>query len=212
MKYSLRFVWYVLRIVIVIASVFALLVIAFFVAMDTANVYVIVTDGMKARATDVLQPNQGVDLTKYFTDNIKSNGSTVDRSPYANFVITDFKYDLSVESLWCNPWKNTATVTVVESIPNMTYASSASDADAANSPKPPQWQRARYKITCVKRDGVWRIDTVDKMENLLPEPTASPVPSTYITASPLPTSTPTMSPTPQVTASPTPSPSPTKKK
>jgi hypothetical protein len=195
MKYALRFVWYVLRIVIVAASAFAILIAAFFVAMDSANVYVIVTDGMKAHASSVLIPDNTVDLTNYFTDNyISSKAKNTDSSQYDDYVISDFDYKLNVESLWCNPWKNTATVTVVESIPKMVYTSANADTDTDSDTTKkqdagPKWQRARYKVSCIRIDDVWRINSIEKLEDLQAEPTPTPEPSSYITASPLPSST-----------------------
>lgn len=202
MKYALRFSWYVLKIVIIAVSAFALLVAAFFVAMDSANVYVIVTDGMKAHAASVLMPNEDSDLQQYFTDACISSLPAIDRTQYESFVITDIDYKITVESLWCNPWRNTATVTVVESIPDMVYSSAdaTADVDAKTLKKGPQWQRARYKIGCVRIDDVWRINSIKKVENLKAEPTPSPEPSKYITASPLP-----VSKSPGASATPTPS-------
>jgi hypothetical protein len=186
MKYPLRLVWYVLRIVILAISAFAILIVAFFIAMDSANVYVIVTDGMKANATNVLMPTQGSDLAKYFSKSYMSTNPAIDRSQYANFVITDFDYKISVESLWCNPWKNTATVTVVESIPSIVVTGVVDVTDEKAGLEPPQWPRARYRLSCIRENGVWRIDSVEKLESLPQEPTPSPEPSAYITASPLP--------------------------
>jgi hypothetical protein len=190
MKFTLRFVWYVLRIVILAASAFAILVVAFFVAKDSANVYVIVTDGMKARASSILMPNQESSLSKYFTSGfIKSQTKNSD---YADFLISDFTYKLSVESLWCNPWKKIASVTVVESIPSIISSSTSADTSTDSTkkaPVPPQWPRARYTVNCIRVADYWRIDSITKVESLQPEPTPSPEPSTYITASPVPTST-----------------------
>lgn len=208
MKYTLRFVWYVLRIVIVTAAAFAILVVAFFIAMDSANVYVIVTDGMKARATQALLPGQTqtVELKDFFTDSFLQRQPAIDTSKYVSFALTAIDYKLDVESLWCKPWQNTATVTVVESIPKMTYTEPSDVQEGKEKPVLPQWQRARYKIFCVRRNDAWRIDSIEKVEDLLPEPTPTPEPTTYITASPLPT---TAAPSASVTASAGTSPTPT---
>jgi hypothetical protein len=193
MKYSLRFVWYVLKIIIIAASAFAILVVAFVMAMDSANVYVIVNDGMKAQASAELMPGQGADASKYFTQAYLDRQTSMDSSEYAAFVITDFNYKLDVESLWCNPWKNTATVTVVESVSSITFAGSAGETEDKTEPQPPAWPRAKYKIICLRVNDMWRIDSLEKIESLNPEPTASPEPSSYITASPPPTIAPSPS-------------------
>lgn len=187
MKYSLRFVWYILRIVIVAASAFAILAAAFFIAMDSANVFVIVTDGMKARATSALLPSQSTDLARFFTDSFLKNQPPVDTSKYAAFTITGIDYKLNVESLWCRPWQNTATVTVVESIPEMYYDIPMNAEEGKDIPVPPPWQRARYKIQCVRTADAWRIDKIELVKALAPEPTPTPEPTGYVTASPQPT-------------------------
>ncbi len=189
MKYSLRFVWYILKIVIIALSAFALLAAAFYIAMDSANVYVIVTDGMKARVTSALVPQDATDLSGFFTEEFLAN-NIIDTSRYSDFTITGIDYDLTVESLWCNPWKNTATVTVVESVKDINYELPTDTPEGVEPAKPPQWQRARYKITCLKINDAWRMDKVDLAKALPPAPTPSPEPSSYITASPVPTTTP----------------------
>jgi hypothetical protein len=190
MKYPLRFVWYVLRIVIVAASAFAVLAVVFIIAMDSANVYVIVTDGMKAKATDVLMPGEGADLTKFFSVAYLNKNPTQDRSQYVSYVITDFDYKINVESIWCNPWNNAATVTVVESIPAITSTGTVNQTEDKTDTQPPKWPRARYRLHCVRQNDVWRIDRIELIKSLPPEPSTSPEPSSYITASPVPTATP----------------------
>jgi hypothetical protein len=100
----------------------------------------------------------------------------------------------------------------VESIPTIAATGTvdeSDDSDKANT-EPPAWPRARYKLKCIRENGVWRIDSVELVENLPPEPTASPEPSTYITASPVPTTAPSpsasaaVSPSPAASASPAP--------
>lgn len=205
MKYTLRFVWYILKIIIIALSAFAALAAVFYIAMDSANVYVIVTDGMKARVTSALVPSQSTDITRYFSSEFLSQNA-LDTTKYSGFSITSIKYDLAVESVWCNPWKNTATVTVVESIPEMAYDEPADLPEGEKAPVPPQWQRARYKLTCIKRNDAWRIDRIDLVKALPPAPTPTPEPTGYITASPLPTPSP--SPAPIATPDETPAESP----
>lgn len=194
MKYSLRLVWYVVKICAIALAAFAVLAVTFFVAMDSANVYVVVTDGMKARAAAVLTPSVDGDLSKYFAQSYLKN-ETPDTTAYSQYVITDFNYKMTVESLWCKPWENTATVTVVENIPDFRFTASNSATDAtdtdAEKVTPPTWPKTRYQIQCRKVDGAWRMTDIKQMETLLPDPTRTPQPSTYVTATPLPTPSPT---------------------
>lgn len=191
MKYSLRLVWYVVKICAIALAAFAVLAVTFFVAMDSANVYVVVTDGMKARAAAVLTPSAEVDLSKYFAQSYLKN-EKLDTTAYSQYVITDFNYKMTVESLWCKPWENTATITVVENIPEFrfTASSSATDTDAEKVTEP-TWPKTRYQIQCLKVDGAWRMTDIKQVETLLPDPTRTPQPSIYVTATPLATASPT---------------------
>lgn len=205
MKYSLRLVWYIVKIGVIAVAAFSILAVTFFVAMDSANVYVVVTDGMKAHAAAILTPSSDDDLTKYF-DQSYLKSETLDTSAYSSFVITDFNYKLTVESLWCKPWENTATVTVVEDIPEFRFtANNTADAESQDVTQP-TWPKARYQIQCRKIDGAWRMTDVKQIEALLPDPTRTPEPSSYITATPLPTPSPTpgLQPAPNTSATPEP--------
>ncbi len=201
MKYTLRLVWYIAKVAGIAVSVFAILVVTFFVAMDSANVYVIVTDGMKARAGSVLTPGEDIDLSKYFAQSYLKNEAP-DTTAYSDFIISDFNYKLTVESLWCKPWEDTAMVTVVESIPDFKYTSSNGDDAESDVIISPQWPKTRYQLTCRQVDGAWRIFEVKQLETLLPDPTRTPEPTYFITATPLPTP----SPTPGLITTPTPAP------
>ncbi len=193
MKVALRMIWYTARVALVVLSAFAILAVVFFVAMDSANVYIIVTDGMKAKADRVLLQETDTDLNKYFgqtyLDSITADLVPVESDEY---TITNIDYNIGVESLWCQPWKNTATVTVVESVPEIDYDVSADlTEEEMDAMEPPTWPRARYTVNLKKNDDAWHIVGVKKVETLPPEATPTPEPSEFITASPVPTATPT---------------------
>ena len=201
MKYALRMIWYAVKVAIIAVSAFAILAVAFFVAMDSANVYIIVTDGMQAKAKSVLLKDTEADLTKYFSQSYL-DGAAAELTPQESeyYTITNVDYKIKVESLWCQPWKNTATATVVESIPEIDYdVNEELTEEEMDALQPPTWPRARYTLSIQKEDDSWRITSVQKVETLPPEPTPTPEPSEFITASP-----PSSSPTASATASPTP--------
>ena len=201
MKYALRFVWYIVKIAAIASAVFAVLIVGFFVAMDSANVYVIVTDGMKARASSILIPVDDANLTKYFSAAYLKQQQSAVKIDLSDFVISNFNYKITVESLWCKPWENVATVTVLESIPEFNYIMSDVFVvtDKYNLPKP-QWPKIRYLINCRRVDGVWRIYNVSIVDRLRPDPTMTPRPTFYIVATPVPSPTHSITPAPPVKA------------
>lgn len=205
LRYALRLIWVIVKILALSFLILGLVGVCFFTARDTAHVWVIVNDGLKARANAVMgisEDGENGQLGAYFTGGFLANDSFIRESPYASYVIRDFDYKLSVKSIWCSPWQGRATVEVVESVTGIDGVLSAAQGDAANSPPPPVWQRARYRLVCVLIDGRWYIDSMEPVELLEPEPTPTDEP--VLTPSPTPkvAATPSPTPTPLVTATP----------
>ncbi|MDD4796453.1 MAG: hypothetical protein PHO66_01630 [Eubacteriales bacterium] len=197
-KYYLRFSWYVLRKVLLVLALFAALLAAFFIAMDTANVYVVVTDGLKARADAILVQQDDQQLSTYFDTAFLDADMQLKAQTYQAYTISDFIYHLDVESLWCQPWKGVAKVTVVESIPDMdAQMKNADEGEPDQEVVVPAWTRGRYVLTCYKQNNRWLIRTMELVGVLEPEPTPSPEP----TDTPRPTGLTPAAPTP---AAPTP--------
>lgn len=194
--HALRFVWVVIKLLGISLLVVGLLVISFLLAMDSANVYMIVTDGLKARADVALnQQDESSTLQNYFTGSFLSQDEMLRSLPYQNAVISGYTYHLSVKSLWCHPWDGTATMEVVEAIPEIDGEMNA-DANGGDGTMP-EWQRTHYKVTCVKQDGQWLISGMEVLELMEPEETPTAEPS--VTPSPTPEATPTPVPTPTPT-------------
>ena len=66
MKYLRRFVWYLASRLLLICVVLGLMVVAFYYAMNMANIYVVLKDGMAYRAQVVMMEADESELTKYF--------------------------------------------------------------------------------------------------------------------------------------------------
>lgn len=189
-KYTIRFSWYVIRNILLALLIFGGALATFFIAMDSANVYVIATDGMKARAENILQGEEN-DLTPFFTRKFLDADMGLRNQEYNNFAISDFVYHLSVESLWCQPWSGVANVTLVESIPQIygalrdTENAGQETSRAAETPIPP-WTRARYRLSFNKTEGGWQVSSMELLGVLEPEPTPSPDPAVTPTPEPTP--------------------------
>ena len=180
MKYALRFIWYILRVVAVILLVFSFMIVAFFVAKDTGNVYIIVTEGMEERAGVILQNQDAAELNTYFTADYLQGDPFLATTAYDSVNVRDFTYHLSLKSIWCYPWAGTAKVVVEESIPEITVASVTTyDDDGGQSttvPDFPAWPRGRYELQLKNIGSKWYISAVTLLEQLEPEPTATPDP------------------------------------
>ena len=137
----------------------------FFAAKDTANVYIIVTEGMEARAGIILNLEQLSELDKYFIEDYAATDFELATNTYDDFFIRGFEYKLKIQSRWANPWKNSAYVKAVETVPEIDGEYPVENEDEI-APEMPAWQSNSYVITLIKVDNAWYISQVVKMEGV----------------------------------------------
>ncbi len=185
MKYIHRFLSFVASRLLLFSIVAALLILAFYLAMNTANIYLLLTDGMTQRTHVILMRDGGEELPNYFTNDFLLNDETLNiglsnASPYIDYTITDFSYKLSLEWVWSWPWENSATATIVERVPKITGRVNSDKNDLVKdgtlSATPPSWYGGRYTVKLVRLDGRWKIDQLTQTQLIVEG--ATPRPST----------------------------------
>jgi len=159
--YIRRLVWFIANRLIWLCALCGILVCGFYMCLNTANIYVILDEGLEKRAEVILTQEEAERLNFYFHADFLSNDRALEgafdgTSIYDDYTITDFEYDLKIEKLWAWPWDNFATCTVVERVPSI-KGSVVSSRKSEASPVVPSWQGGRYDITLVKVDGTWKI-------------------------------------------------------
>lgn len=156
-----RLVWFIASRLILLCILCGMLVCGFYMCLNVADIYVILSDGLEKRVDVILTQEDAENLNFYFHADFLSTDPALEgafdgSSVYDDYKISNFEYDLKVEKLWTWPWDNYATCTVVERVPSITgsvISSRKSEADAAV----PSWQGGRYDITLVKTNGNWKI-------------------------------------------------------
>ena len=89
MKYLRRFVWYLASRLLLICVVLGLMVVAFYYAMNMANIYVVLKDGMAYRGTFVSNPEGIIKLVEIQDNSIGRNAEELlRRVEAAQFVAT----------------------------------------------------------------------------------------------------------------------------
>ena len=183
MKYIHRFFSFVATRLVMFSIIAALLILAFYLAMNTANIYLLLNDGMTARASVILTRQDADELVNYFTNDFLLGDETLNiglsgASPYIDYNITDFKYNLSLEWVWAWPWENSATATIVERVPKITgdVVSNKQSLvkDGTLSATPPDWYGGRYTVNLVRQDGRWKIDRLTQTQLIIEETAAIP--------------------------------------
>ena len=146
---------------ILICVLLGMLVCGFFMALNGANIYVVLTDGMEKRVDVILTRQQAEELNKYFATEFlladpALDGALNGTSAYVDYNITGFEYELKIEKLWAWPWDNYANCTVVERVPSISGSVISSRRSEVSS-RIPKWQGGRYDITLAKTGGQWKI-------------------------------------------------------
>lgn len=184
--------WFLSSRLVIFTLVVGILVLVFYTCLNISNIYILLSDGMKARAQVMLTREDPEQLNNYFRAEFLTGDEALNlalgpSSPYVDYEITDFEYKLSIESVWCWPWQDTASATIVERIPKITgkVVSSRSEAveDGSLPSTPPIWQGGRYEITLYRSNGQWKVAGM-RQTQIIVEPTPSPTPEPTAAPSP----------------------------
>jgi len=182
-KYIRRFMGFVASRLLMLSVIAALLILAFYLAMNTANIYLLLNDGMTARASVILTREDAEELTNYFTNDFLLSDETLNiglssSSPYIDYKITDFSYKLSLDWVWAWPWENSATAVIVERVPKIVGSVIAEKKSlvksGALSSTPPVWYGGQYTVKLVRTDGRWKIDRLTQTKLIIEEEEAAP--------------------------------------
>ena len=171
MQYLRRLVWFLAQKLIIICVLAGILVCGFFMCMNTANIYIILNEGMEKRVEVILTRQDAEELNKCFHYNFLNSdpaiaGAFDGSSLYDSYPITGFDYHLDIEKLWAWPWDNYATCTVVERVTGITGKVLSSRAGAV-SQSIPKWTGGRYDITLVRENGLWKIIGMQQRAELM---------------------------------------------
>ncbi len=178
MSYLRRFLWYIAKHLLAVTIVAGAMILACYMAMNTANITILLQDGMALRAQVIMMEEDQAELNKYFENEFVQldtalNLGQTGQSPYANYNINGIDHRVKLEWMWCWPWDSVARADFVESVPKIDgriIASLRADAEKNNpaSVYPPAWKTARYRATLVREAGRWKIQSLKQLEQLTP--------------------------------------------
>jgi len=179
MKYLRRLVWYIASRLMLLSIVLGLIVVVFYYAMNTTNIYVILKDGMAKRAQIIMMEESPSELSKFFLPGFLDNDSALTatsqgNSPYKDYNIRGIDHRIEMGFLWVWPWDETVKVDITERIPRIDGRAKGSKAEelvaigGQSALYPPKWQSARYRVTLSRNQGQWRIQNIGLLE-LLPD-------------------------------------------
>ena len=171
MVYLGRFFWFLIQNLFIIGMIMILVVTAFFIAVNIANIFVVMNDGLERRASVILMKEDASELAKFFTNGFLDSDELLKNNQYTNYIIRNFNHKVSVEWLWAWPWENKGVATVTEKVLNI-------DGEIPNEKKsvnpntvgkkvlPPNWENAKYHIELIKIGNSWKINKIVLMERI----------------------------------------------
>ncbi len=181
---------YVIFCVVAVIIVVMLIIGAYYTAMNTMNVNMMVKDAFSKRAQAVLLPaTDGSDrimLEKLFTTKVLATDSMMNSNYYDGFEIQNYYENSEVEFHIVWPWDEETTLQVTERVRDIsgkkiTDTQTADENAPAVAEKPVSWENGVYEVT-LKKDKVnesWKISELKLVEPIVidessPEPTVMP--------------------------------------
>ena len=172
-----RFLSFIASRMFFLTIISALLIISFYLAMNTTNIWVLIDDGLSARAAVVMMDEDPSELSKYFRQEFINQDPVLqvglsDTSPYKDYEIRGFDHRVRMVSVWSWPWENVARAEIIESIPAIdgTIRSSRREAALAAGGEarlsPPDWATSRYRVTLTRTAGRWMISNLQLIEQI----------------------------------------------
>jgi hypothetical protein len=188
MRVVLRFLWYVFSRIFIWGIVVALVVLAFYSAMDFMNAQILTKDGLQLRAEVIIKGDDPTALSKVFSKNFLEQDTLLSSGLYRSYAVTNLDYSAEINFRLIMPWQNTITLRVTEEVKSIEGSvMGAGESGSPLSETPPQWQNAVYNVRLTRFEGNWRIVGMDLVESL-PSPTPSPTPTPDLTPTPSPSS------------------------
>ncbi len=187
---------YVLSRIAIVVVVIVIAVIAFYTAMHTMNVEMVLKDAYTARTEAVLLPdkeNSGNEeiLGRMFTENFLASDTELSSSRYDEFDILNYYQRTEIESFIIWPWEDQATVKVTDLVSEITGTPLDMIAEDGTiissegvSKKPPEWENGQYEVKLIKSGNTWKIDSQKLIKEIEPEATGSVEPSASVSSEP----------------------------
>ena len=170
MRYFRRLIWYFASRLLILTLASGLMLMAFYLAMNASNMYVILKNGMSKRAQTVMMGTPEDGLQDYFTaacldaDPMLKTARDGTSAYQLYYTVSGFDHRISLRSVWCWPWDVTATATLEERIPAIDGRLNTAGREWQNalglSTSPPKWATANYRAMLVQQNGHWKIGSL----------------------------------------------------
>ena len=192
MKYIRRFLWFIASKLLLFSLIAALFILAFYLAMNAANIFMLLSDGMKQRADVILTREEPDYLNEFFRKEFLDRDEVLrvalsPDSPYIDYRITGFESSVQMEWVWSWPWEDVAQATIIHRVPVIKGSALSSKSALVKSGKisatPPRWEGGRYEVELLRVNGQWKIVSMKQTQIIVdatpaPLPTIVPTPAT----------------------------------
>lgn len=176
LRFFRRFIWFILSRLFLISSLIAIFALTFYYTMNAADIYIVLKDGMAARAQVIMYSEDSVSLNRYFLPAYLERDESLQlklqgKSPYSWYKVRGIDHRLEVKWLWSWPWESNASVDFIEKIPHIDgtilsqYRQVVLQQGDESALYPPRWKAGKYRATLVHENGRWLIKSIVQDNN-----------------------------------------------
>lgn len=192
LRITRRSIMFFIRTILITVFIVLLCCAGFITAARLSNCYILINEGMSLRASSMLLGGDNPDLAVYFTSDCIKNDAALrsqSTSQFTDFTISNYEYDLIVDSMHVFPWQHDTYIDVIEQITSI-KASAPAESGISTIP---EWAPIRYRLHVEQIDARWYISAIELVEV---NPALPSINTPNPDMSPLPMVTPTPEPTP----------------
>lgn len=173
-----KFFLYLLGKVAAVALAGILIYIAFFTALNSANVFIVTKDAFAKRTSVILRPEENGDiglLDKIFTTSYLRESKLATQRTNADYVINNYSERTDVNVALVFPWTKTITVrakNVVDNISAVLKNENSTEYHAVQS----FIESGEYDVTLMKKGNGWIVSDIELIETVEPKD-VKPIPT-----------------------------------
>ena len=175
--YLLRFLFYIIGKLLLLLLVATVLIFSFMAAKDYMNINVLISDGLKERASVVLEGEDSANLSQIFSEDYLAHDDRLGSDAYDDYVIRSYLQDIDVGLKLIWPWQQKVTIKVTETITQIDGElpeGSQTEDMTEEEINPPEWEGAVYMVTMERHDTAWKVMDMTWMSEV-PTATASTI-------------------------------------
>ena len=172
LKTTLRFFAYIAGKIFAVLCALGVIVFAFFTAVNTMNVQVMLKDAFTLRSSVMLKQSENDDIDlidKVFSEQYIEKTGLTSQTDNLAYDVTNYNQDTNIEFKIVWPWDTQVTLTVEDIVDDVRAELVNDTVDESQLKDKYLMQSGTYDVTVVKTDSGWIVEDMELKEEIEPE-------------------------------------------